>query len=269
MAFSRKKSLRKENSTSEFKWVHRASPECTTACDGGSEEDGMMMERSGSIDSESVSVRSEDYQVLHEGYLNMSVRVEEGEDRNGTMARTLKSLKSSGSFSKSWKKRWCVLSRTQDGVSIFYYNKQSSYTKCDIPLGIFFLEECRKIFTIPGHPKSHLMFAIDFPYRTVHFYPEKEHELTSWLDIFKTSLGLSDTCPSSLPQPPSPQNTLSRRLSKSKTLRLFSSRNAHIEEESVFYTRAVVTTKHATDDVTKQPGSMDTPTIGFLSVMSS
>ena len=100
MAFSRKKSLRGENSTSEFTWTHHlASPECTACGDGGSasEEDGVM-ERSSSVDT--ASLRSEDYQVLHEGYLNMSVRVEEGEDRNGTMARTLKSLKSSGSFSK-------------------------------------------------------------------------------------------------------------------------------------------------------------------------
>ena len=75
---------------------------------------------------------------------------------------------------QSWKKRWCVLCRTQDGVSIFYYNKQSSYTNLDMPVGIFFLDECRKIFTIPGHPKSRSVFAIDFPYRTVHMYPEKE-----------------------------------------------------------------------------------------------
>lgn len=75
---------------------------------------------------------------------------------------------------QSWKKRWCVLCRTQDGVSIFYYNKQSSYTNLDVPIGILFVEECRKIFTIPSHPKSRSVFAIDFPYKTVHMYPEKE-----------------------------------------------------------------------------------------------
>ena len=67
-----------------------------------------------------------------------------------------------------------MLCRTEDGVSIFYYNKKSSYMNLDMPIGIFFMEECRKIFTVPGHSKSRSVFAIDFPYRTVHMYPEKE-----------------------------------------------------------------------------------------------
>ena len=59
-------------------------------------------------------------------------------------------------------------------MCIFYYNKKSSYANLDVPVGIFFMEESRKIFTVPGHPKSRCVFAVDFPYRTVHLFPEKE-----------------------------------------------------------------------------------------------
>ena len=102
MAFSRKKPRRNMSITSsEFEWVHRKSPECgANAVDvgGGGCEGGEEVTREDSVGGE--AVRGEEYQVLREGYLNMSVRVEDREDRNGTMARTLRSLKSTGSFSK-------------------------------------------------------------------------------------------------------------------------------------------------------------------------
>lgn len=73
--------------SSEFEYMHRTSPECG----GAGREDSV----GGEVE------RSSEFEVLHEGYLNMSVRVEEEEeDGSGTMARTLRSLRSNGSFSR-------------------------------------------------------------------------------------------------------------------------------------------------------------------------
>ena len=97
MAFSRKKPRRNMSITSsEFEYVNRTSPECTGGdvevggCEGVGREDSV----GGEVEGREV------FEVLLEGYLNMSVRVDEEGDRNGTMARTLRSLKSSGSFSR-------------------------------------------------------------------------------------------------------------------------------------------------------------------------
>ena len=92
MAFSVKKPRRNMSITSsEFEWMHQSSG----SCEGG-EGEGVGREDSVGVDE----VGSGEFEVLREGYLNMSVRVDESDDRSGTMARTLKSLKSSGSFSR-------------------------------------------------------------------------------------------------------------------------------------------------------------------------
>jgi hypothetical protein len=100
MAFSRKKPRRNMSITSsEFEYVHRTSPEC-----GGGDMEGGGCEdvgREDSVGGEMVDSNSTEFEVLREGYLNMSVRAEEEEvDRSGTIARTLRSLKSTGSFSR-------------------------------------------------------------------------------------------------------------------------------------------------------------------------
>lgn len=97
MAFSRKKPRRNMSITSsEFEWVHQTSPDCA----GGDVEGGggEGVGREDSVGGE--VVESLEFKVLREGYLNMSVRVEEGDDKSGTMARTLRSLRSTGSFSR-------------------------------------------------------------------------------------------------------------------------------------------------------------------------
>lgn len=75
---------------------------------------------------------------------------------------------------QSWKKRWCLLSQTAEGVSLLYYNKQSSFTNCEAPCGVVLMRACNKLYTIPHHPKSSNMFAIEFPNRTIHFYTDRE-----------------------------------------------------------------------------------------------
>ena len=87
--------------SSEFEYMHRTSPDIAGGIGGGGEEMG----EEGSVgrgDSVGGEVEGScEFEVLQEGYLNMSVRVEEeGEDRSGTMARTLRSLRSTGSFSR-------------------------------------------------------------------------------------------------------------------------------------------------------------------------
>ena len=98
MAFSRKKPRRNMSITSsEFEYVHRTSPDCSGGdVEGGGCED---VGREDSVGGEMVD--SMEFEVLLEGYLNMSVRAEEEEvDHAGTLARTLRSLKSTGSFSR-------------------------------------------------------------------------------------------------------------------------------------------------------------------------
>ena len=95
MAFSSRKKLRRNMSvtSSEFEFMHRTSPDIGGA--GGGGEVGREDSVGGEVE------RSSEFEVLHEGYLNMSVRVEEEEeDGSGTMARTLRSLRSNGSFSR-------------------------------------------------------------------------------------------------------------------------------------------------------------------------
>ena len=93
MAFSGRKKLRRDMSDTscEFEFLNRASPEMVGGCEGVGREDSV----GGDVE------RSCEFEVLQEGYLNMSVRVEEEEeDGSGTMARTLRSLRSNGSFSR-------------------------------------------------------------------------------------------------------------------------------------------------------------------------
>ena len=93
MAFSSRKKLRRNMSvtSSEFEFMHRTSPDSSGVCGEVGREDSV----GGEVE------RSCEFEVLHEGYLNMSVRVEEEEeDGSGTMARTLRSLRSNGSFSR-------------------------------------------------------------------------------------------------------------------------------------------------------------------------
>lgn len=95
MAFASRKKPRRNTSitSSDFEFVSRTSPDCA----GGAECDGVVREDSVRCDTE----LSGEFEVLQEGYLNMSVRVErEGEERSGIMAHTLRTLKSSGSFSR-------------------------------------------------------------------------------------------------------------------------------------------------------------------------
>lgn len=93
MAFSVKKPRRNMSITSsEFEWMHQSS----SSGDVEGREGGVGREDSVGVDE----VGSGEFEVLREGYLNMSVRVDEGDDRSGTMARTLKSLRSNGSFSR-------------------------------------------------------------------------------------------------------------------------------------------------------------------------
>ena len=98
MAFASRKKPRRNMSitSSEFEFVHRTSP---VEPEGGKEEIEGEVGREDSVGGEVEG--GADFEVLQEGYLNMSVRVEEeGEDRSGTMARTLRSLRSTGSFSR-------------------------------------------------------------------------------------------------------------------------------------------------------------------------
>ena len=97
MAFTSRKKVRRNMSitSSESEYAHRTSPDCAAA--GGGEWESVGREDSVGGEVE----RNSDFEVLQEGYLNMSVRVEEeGDDRSGTMARTLRSLRSTGSFSR-------------------------------------------------------------------------------------------------------------------------------------------------------------------------
>lgn len=91
MAFARRKPRRDLSITSEFEWVNSG---CPASAEGGG--DGGHV-RGDSVGGEAVG---EDFQVLLEGSLNMSVRVDEGEESSVAMAKTLKSLRSTGSFSK-------------------------------------------------------------------------------------------------------------------------------------------------------------------------
>lgn len=98
MAFARRKPRRDLSFTSEFEWVNSkcpASAEGGGGGGGGGGDGGHV--RGDSVGGEAVG---EDFQVLMEGSLNMSVRVDEGEESSVAMAKTLKSLKSTGSFSK-------------------------------------------------------------------------------------------------------------------------------------------------------------------------
>lgn len=91
MAFSVKKPRRNMSITSsEFEWMHQSS--------ASGDVEGGCGEREDSVGGE--EVEGGEFEVLREGYLNMSVRVEESTDGSGTMARTLKSLRSTGSFSR-------------------------------------------------------------------------------------------------------------------------------------------------------------------------
>ena len=93
MAFARRKPQRDLSITGEFEWVNSG---CPASAEGGGGGDGGHV-RGDSVGGEAVG---EAFQVLLEGSLNMSVRVDEGEERSAVMARTLKSLRSTGSFSK-------------------------------------------------------------------------------------------------------------------------------------------------------------------------
>ena len=93
MAFAKRKPRRDLSFTSEFEWVNS---KCPASAEGGGGGDGGHV-RGDSVGGEAVG---EDFQVLMEGSLNMSVRVDEGEESSVAMAKTLKSLRSTGSFSK-------------------------------------------------------------------------------------------------------------------------------------------------------------------------
>ena len=76
---------------------------------------------------------------------------------------------------QAWKKRWCVLSQTEEnGTNLLYYKQQSTFDNCEPPSGVLLMEDCKKLYTIPSHPRSKNIFAADFSYMTVLFYPENE-----------------------------------------------------------------------------------------------
>ena len=93
------------STVTEFKWVK--SDQLPAETDGG-ERVGVGVEVGGGVGVEvggGERVEGEGmFQVLLEGSLNMSVRVE-GEEKSATMARSLRSLKSTGSFNKVRKER--------------------------------------------------------------------------------------------------------------------------------------------------------------------
>lgn len=114
MAFSSRKTPRRNMSvtSSEFEFLHRTSPDFSA---GGGGEVGREDSVGGEME------RSSEFEVLHEGYLNMSVRVEEEEeDGSGTMARTLRSLRSNGSFSRV-SRIISILKPTQILIMCFVY----------------------------------------------------------------------------------------------------------------------------------------------------
>lgn len=97
MAFASRKKPRRNTSitSSDFEFHSHSSPDCA----GGAECDGagrVVGEGGGEMEEGSTEL-----EVLHEGYLTMSVKVEEeGGDRSGIMAHTLRTLRSNGSFSR-------------------------------------------------------------------------------------------------------------------------------------------------------------------------
>lgn len=75
---------------------------------------------------------------------------------------------------QGWKRRWCILSQTADGVHLLYYNKQSSFTNCEAPCGVVLMQGCNKLYTIPNHSKSRNVFAVELSNRTIQFYTDSE-----------------------------------------------------------------------------------------------
>ena len=73
----------------------------------------------------------------------------------------------------SWRKRWCVLSETADGIHLLYYKHHHSFTNCEAPVGVVLMEDCQKLYTIPNHSKSSHVFAVAFPHRIIMFHPDK------------------------------------------------------------------------------------------------
>ena len=73
-----------------------------------------------------------------------------------------------------WKRRWCVLSQTADGVHLLYYKHQASFASCESPCGVVLMEGCSTLYTIPSHSKSRNTFSVSFPNRNIFFYPDKE-----------------------------------------------------------------------------------------------
>ena len=97
MAFASRKKPRRNTSitSSDFEFMSRTSPDCASGAE--CESVGREESEGGETAEEGSSV----FEVLQEGYLTMSVRVEkEGEDRSGIMAHTLRTLRSSGSFNR-------------------------------------------------------------------------------------------------------------------------------------------------------------------------
>ena len=116
MAFVRRRRSRREKKTStvtEFKWVNTDSLPAETD-KGVGVVVGVEVEEGGRGRVEGEGA----FQVLLEGSMNMSVRVE-GEEKSATMARSLRSLKSTGSFNKVRKERgkeeWRERERVRDG----------------------------------------------------------------------------------------------------------------------------------------------------------
>ncbi len=73
----------------------------------------------------------------------------------------------------SWRKKWCVLSRTPDGVHLVNYKHQGSYANCEPPVGVVFMERCHALYTIPSHSKSKNTFSLSFPNTNILLYPDK------------------------------------------------------------------------------------------------
>ncbi len=78
------------------------------------------------------------------------------------------------SLQGTWRRRWCVLSQTPDGVHLVNYKHQSSYANCEPPVGVVFMERCQALYTIPSHSKSKNTFSLSFPNRNILLYPDKE-----------------------------------------------------------------------------------------------
>ena len=79
------------------------------------------------------------------------------------------------SIQDTWSRRWCVLSRTLNGLHFLLYKDQSSFSNLQMPCAVVPLDKCLKLSSLPTHNKSENMFALTLESRDIMCYADKRH----------------------------------------------------------------------------------------------